>query len=204
MRYQTTPYILLCGLILSMTVWANETNEFALISPCIACHGPNGSSLGLAMPTIAGLNTDTFIDIMEQYQNDERPSTIMGRLAKAYNTTDFEVMAHYFSQQSFVPAIQEVDAQKAKKGQKLHEKYCEKCHERNGTIDQEGTGIIAGQWMTYLQFNLSDFQTGVRSMPKNKKKRFQKMLQQYGEESLEHLLHFYGSQQSRNPIHAHP
>ncbi len=196
-------YLLLfaSGLIISTSVWANKDNGFALVNPCMTCHGPNGSSVGLAMPSIAGFKSENFIEIMEEYQNDERPSTIMGRIAKGYEMEEFEIMANYFAKQPFLHSPQKVDAKKAKKGQKLHKKYCEKCHERNGTLDQAGTGILAGQWMLYLQFSLTDFMTGNRDMPKNKKKRFQKMLHRYGEESLENLVHFYGSRSGR---HANP
>jgi len=165
-----------------------------LVGNCIACHGPAGSSLGPAIPTIAGMSPDTFKEAMKFYQTGERPSTIMGRLAKGYSEKDFEVMADYFSKLTFVRYPQAVDAEKAKKGQALHEEFCEKCHVDNGFTDEDGSSVLAGQWLPYLQFSLADFQAGKREMTKKMKGRLEKMLKVYGEGSLDEIAHFYAGQ----------
>jgi sulfide dehydrogenase cytochrome subunit len=196
MTGKKTRYTLLIamGLMLNPTTWATTSNLSLLVGNCEGCHGPQGSSLGPATPTIAGMAEDTFLDAMEEYQQDERPSTIMGRIAKGYTEEDFKQMATYFRKQPFVRYPQEVDASKAQQGQKLHEEYCEKCHEDNGFTDEDGSSILAGQWMPYLQFSLADFQAGHRKMSKKMKKRLEKMLQAHGEKSLEDIVHFYSSQ----------
>lgn len=196
MTGKKTRYTLLIAtsLILNSSTWAVDSNWSVLIGNCDGCHGPNGSSLGPAIPTIAGMDEETFLEAMVAYQNDDRPSTIMGRIAKGYTEEDFQQMANYFRNQPFVRHLQQFDPQKAKQGQKLHDKYCEKCHEDDGFTDEDGSSILAGQWMPYLQFNLADFQAGTRDMPKKMKKRLQKMIKAHGEASLEDLTHFYGSQ----------
>ena len=196
MTYKNSRYTLLLasGLIFNSVTWANESNLSLLVGNCIGCHGPNGSSLGPATPTIAGMDDETFIEAMEEYKDDGRPSTIMGRIAKGYTEADIKAMADYFSKQPFVRTPQQFDADQAKQGQKLHNKYCEKCHEDGGFTDEDGSSVLAGQWMPYLQFSLADFHSGDRHMPKKMKRRLQKMIKANGEESLEAIVHFYGSQ----------
>jgi sulfide dehydrogenase cytochrome subunit len=192
-----TKYVILfaSGILINPTTWATEINTPPLIvGTCITCHGAGGSSVGPANPTIAGLKSKTFIDIMEEYRDEKRPSTIMGRIAKGYTAENFKVMADYFAKQLIRRYSQQVDAKKVKAGGKHHKKYCEKCHANNGyTESEEGSSILAGQRMPYLQFSLADYYTGAREMPKKMKKRMVKMIKEHGKESLDELVHFYGS-----------
>ncbi|RKZ82523.1 MAG: cytochrome c4 [Candidatus Parabeggiatoa sp. nov. 1] len=165
-----------------------------LVGTCFSCHGYNGSSLGPTTPTIAGLDNDTFVQIMTEYKDGERPSTIMGRIAKGYTGKDFQRMAEYFAKQPFVRYPQLVNTAKVKKGAILHEKYCERCHQDNGYTDYQASGILAGQWMPYLQLSLADFQINARNMPRKMKIQIRKMIKGNGEESINDIVHFYGSQ----------
>jgi sulfide dehydrogenase cytochrome subunit len=195
MKKTNTYTLILAGSLMFNTTGATENGDLLLlVGNCEGCHGPNGASLGPAVPTIAGMKVKTFIEAMEEYQQEKRPSTIMDRIAKGYNSTDFQKMAKYFAQKTFVRYPQTVDPQKVARGSELHYNYCEKCHEDGGYTDEEGSGILAGQWMPYLQFSLVDFHTGVRDMPRKMKKRLQKMVKRHGERSLDDIVHFYGSQ----------
>jgi len=194
MHTKALKYLLLAltGLVLSPTIWADVPP--ILVAPCISCHGPGGSSMGPATPSIAAMDKDLFVEMMEEYQEEEKgkgPSTIMGRIAKAYSEKDFEVMAKYFANQELIRRHQITDPLKVKKGARFHKKYCEKCHEDGG---REGeSGILAGQWMPYLQFSLADFHAGKREMGKKMRRRLKKMVKKHGKDSLEDIVHFYGS-----------
>lgn len=194
MRSKILVYVIiaaLTGLLLNTTTWADSPS--LLVGTCVGCHGPGGSSVGPAIPSIAGMNKKIFIQAMEAYQSEERPSTIMGRLARGYTSTDFQLMAKYFEKQTIVRYSQQVDAKKAENGKKLHRKYCKKCHTKNGFSNKKG--ILAGQWMPYLRFSLVDFHAGVRKTKRGKmEKKLKKMVKYKGEESLEDIIHFYGSQ----------
>ena len=166
-----------------------------LAAQCNGCHGPNGASSGPATPTIAGQSKDLLMEMMEGFASGEIPSTIMGRIAKGYSKEDVAALAEYYSKLKFVPAKQEFDAAAAKEGAKLHEKYCEKCHEEGGKKADEDIAIIAGQWKPYLQFTMADFLGGKREMTKKMKKRVEKLIKSKGEKGLHAVLEFYASQQ---------
>jgi sulfide dehydrogenase cytochrome subunit len=182
------------GLVLgSSAAWAADRSEM-LSFTCVGCHGPNGSSVGPATPNIAELEKETFMDIMKGYQKADRPSTIMTRIAKGYTDEELEAMAGYFSKQKIMRHAQLHDAEKAKRGAKYHDKYCDKCHEDGGQKDEDGCGILAGQWLPYLQFQLEDYHTGKRKMSKKMKKRMKKMVKEQGEGAYDDVAHYYASQ----------
>ncbi len=195
MRYKTAKYalVLATGLMLSAPALASGDSPSLLVGTCISCHGPGGSSVGPATPSIAGMSKKLFVVAMKEYKEDKRPSTIMGRIARGYSTYDFKIMADYFAKQELVRHVQQVDFKQANEGSKLHKKYCKRCHKKAGFANKKG--YLAGQWMPYLRFTLADFQNGERKTRKGKmEKKLNKMLKKKGEESLEKLVQFYGSQ----------
>ena len=166
-----------------------------LANTCAGCHGTNGSSVGPASPTIAGISRDYFIETMKAYQSSKRPSTIMSRIAKGYNDKEIELMADYFSKQPFVRLPQTYDDNAARRGKKLHKKYCEKCHEDGGSSAEDDAGILTGQWGLYLRFTLEDFTNSKRFLEEKKKMRMNKLVEVHGQAGINDLVHFYASQQ---------
>ena len=182
---------------------------------CFSCHGVNGVSQGPATPVIAGISENYIIgamlsykyagdldkasDVLEKHAELEdvrvqpRYSAMMNRIAKAYSLAEIRELAYYFSQKEFIRPKQAYDKDAADKGKKLHKKYCEKCHEDWGTTTDDDVGLLAGQWKQYLTFTLNDFAKGDRGMIKKMKKKMKRMLEKHGDESLEHLAHFYAS-----------
>lgn len=166
-----------------------------LANTCAGCHGTDGASQGPASPTIAGISTEYFEEMMEEFANGEVPSTIMGRIAKGYSEDEIKLMAKFFAEKPFIPAKQNFDAGMVKKGAKLHDKYCEKCHADGASSAEDDSGIMAGQWAEYLQFQMADFQAGHREPPKKMKKQLEKMLEKEGSEGVSALINYYASQQ---------
>ncbi|MGB0126379.1 MAG: c-type cytochrome [Rhodocyclaceae bacterium] len=164
-----------------------------LVNTCVACHGPGGSSQGPATPHIAGLAPDTFIDAMKAYRDGSRPATVMDRIAKGYTENEIELMADYFYRQNPVRLAQPTESDKAKAGEALHKQHCQKCHADNGRKDEDGTGILAGQWLPYLLYSIEDFLAGGRQAPK-KMAAEMKRIRDADPEGLEKLMHFYASQ----------
>jgi sulfide dehydrogenase cytochrome subunit len=163
-----------------------------LANTCLGCHGPGGSSTGPATPTIAVMQSETFVEAMKAYKEGKRPATVMDRIAKGDTEEELEAMSGYFAKQTFVRYPQKVDDKKAAAGKKFHKDNCEKCHAEEGTKDEDGSGVLAGQWLPYLQFQMEDFLAGTREMPKKMKSEVEKV-QKKAPDALESLLHFYAS-----------
>ncbi len=187
------------ALIFSTTAFAEKkkpelltgASTTMLANTCAGCHGGNGASLGPSIPTLAGLSSAYFVEIMEAYKTDEVPSTIMGRLAKGYTTAEFEQMGEYFAKQTFVAAKQDADAAKAEKGAQIHDKYCEKCHSEEGSLADDDSGILKGQWKSYLKAQMMDFHNKDRKAPKKMAKKMKKMLNKEGSAGVDALVEFY-------------
>ena len=187
--------VLTTCLTLESKTFADTPSASMLANTCAGCHGTNGSSVGPASPTIAGISREYFIETMHAYKEGKRPATIMSRIAKGYSDSEIELMADFFSQQPFVRQPQQFDAKKADKGKKLHKKYCEKCHEDAGRSTEDDAGILAGQWEPYLRFSMEDFTSGKREMEKKMKKRVAELQKAHGDDGIDALIHFYASQQ---------
>ncbi len=196
-----SPVRLLFATCLIISGWfsqagAEPTAEM-LANHCAGCHGTHGNSLGPATPSIAAMDNEVFVEVMEGFKSGEIASTIMGRIAKGYTKEDFEKMAGYFKQQTYQPAKQDFDQALAKKGAKLHEKYCEKCHVEGGKplAEEEEYHILAGQWTPYLRYALADFRAERRPIEKKMKAKLEELLKAEGEKGFDALFAFYASQQ---------
>jgi sulfide dehydrogenase cytochrome subunit len=161
---------------------------------CAGCHGTNGNSMGPATPTIAGAGSEYFIDSMMAYKSGERASTIMTRIAKGYTDDEIKAMAEFFAKQPIKRQKQMADSKMAGAGKKLHDKYCEKCHEDGGRAAEDG-GLLAGQWKPYLKYTMDDFMNGSREMPKKMKRKVEKMHKKAGDAGIDQILEYYASQQ---------
>ena len=195
MKYKIyTTLLITCGVVLGGAAAAATPSATMLSNTCVGCHGPNGNSVGPASPTIAGISTEFFMEAMEEYKSGVRPSTIMGRIAKGYSEEEFQLMAGYFSKQQFNrDKDQKINAKMAKNGAKLHKKYCEKCHEDGGRSSEDDAGILAGQWMPYLQYTMTDYLSGNREMTKKMTKKVNALKEHKGDKGFEEFLHYYGS-----------
>lgn len=180
------------GLALAGSATAEIATGEALAITCAGCHGTNGVSAGPATPTIAGLSPDYLVEAMKNYKSGDSYSTIMGRIAKGYGEEEFQAMADFFAKQKFVAANQKV-GDNVKKGKKLHKKYCEKCHSEGGSLAEDDSGILAGQWTPYLKYTLEDLLEGNHPMSKKMKKKLKKMHKKEGKAGTSALLDYYGS-----------
>jgi len=164
----------------------------AMAFTCAGCHGTDGSSVGPSMPAIAGMDPEVFVDAMKAYRQDERNSSIMNRLAKAYSDEQFKEMGWFFASQRLELFPQRYDAALAERGAQLHDEYCEKCHENGGRPGDAGT--LAGQWMPYLEYTMEDFINGKRKWPRKMKRKVDAAIEEAGDDAIPALVHYYGSQ----------
>ena len=170
-------------------------SDAMLANTCAGCHGTGGQSTGPATPTIAGLETDYFIYVMDAYKSGDRVNTIMGRIAKGYSDEEIAQMANHYAKMGYQGMIQTSAGNKARMGAKLHDAYCEKCHEDGGTSVEDTP--LAGQMMPYLQWTIADYLDGHNNPEKKMTKAIDKMLAEHAGMSkmqiAESLTHYYGS-----------
>jgi len=162
-----------------------------LADTCAGCHGTDGASVGPATPNIAGMSETYFTDTMLAFKSGERGSTVMGRIAKGYSEEEIKLMAGFFASKPMASTQQELDAAKVAAGEKLYAKNCSKCHDENGTLADDDAGILASQWLPYLEYSMVDFKAGTTEMPKKMKKKVDKL----SDAELDALLQFFASQQ---------
>lgn len=71
----------------------------SLAANCAACHGTNGNSAGGAIPGLAGMNKDYFVNQLKAFKEGKREATIMQQIAKGYTDMEVAALGDYFSAQ---------------------------------------------------------------------------------------------------------
>ena len=172
---------------------------------CADCHGKDGASTESDVPSIGGLSEQYLLDSIEAYRDGKRPcpesayrggdkkrpKTTMCKLASQLSAADAAQAAKHLAAEPFVKAKQAFDAAKAARGSKIHEQSCEKCHSEGGTLAEDDSGILAGQWMPYLRASFEEFGSGRRPLPEKMKPKFAPLKP----DERDALLHYYASQQ---------
>jgi sulfide dehydrogenase cytochrome subunit len=173
---------------------------------CDSCHGEDGVSAESDIPSIAGASAFVIEEYMFQYVDDarhcreskyrsgdtERPATDMCAIAKELSEDELTEIADYYSSKPWIAAAQEFDAAKAEVGRKVHRKECEKCHSDGGSYADDDAGMLAGQWMPYLEQVFEEYVAGEREMMEDKMKE---KIDALDAESIDALVHYYASLQ---------
>ena len=71
----------------------------SLAANCAACHGTNGNSVGGAIPALAGMNKEYFLNQIKAFKEGKREATLMHQLAKGYSDAEMASLGDYFSAQ---------------------------------------------------------------------------------------------------------
>lgn len=177
------------GLAMAATAYAAPPDAAMLSNACAGCHGTQGGSAGMMMPSLANQSKTAIVEAMKKFKSGERPATVMGRLAKGYTDAEFEAMGDFFSKQKFHPTTQKVDAAKAKKGADLQEANCSRCHLEDGKEGKDDSPVMASQWLPYLQLQMQMYLDGKRKMPEKMAEKVKPL----SKEDLDALMHFYAS-----------
>ena len=176
-------------LAISAMAQAAPPSPAMLSNACAGCHGTHGGSAGLTMPSLASQSKTAIVDAMKKFRSGERPSTVMGRLAKGYTDAEFDAMADFFSKQKLHATNQTLDKAKIAKGASLQEANCGRCHIDDGKEGKDDTPAMASQWLPYMQIQMADYLSGKRKMPEKMEEKVKPM----SKEDLDALLHFYAS-----------
>lgn len=199
-------YLTTLSLALGMFAAVSAAEDLATIAEdCNGCHGDNGVSQWSDVPTIAGVPEYAHADALYFFRDNERPcseseyrqgdtarpaATMCDVVSDLSDETIDEIAAYYF-ELPFVAAQQEFDAGLAAAGQAVHEKLCDMCHSEGGSNPDDEAGILAGQWMGYLENTFAEYASGDRGQDK----AMQKKMDELGDADVTALLHYYASQQ---------
>jgi len=176
-----------------------------IVEDCTGCHGDDGVSQWSDVPTIAGLSEYYHGDQLYLYRDEERPcgdseyrqgdmsGQTSNMCAVTADLTDEQIdaIAVHFSEMPFEAATQEFDATLAAAGQVIHERDCQICHSEGGSVADDDAGILAGQWLGYMETTLAQYRAGEREQPGP----MQEKIDALSDDDIKALLHYYASQQ---------
>lgn len=63
---------------------------------CFACHGPNGVSPA-TIPSLHLMTEKNISEMLRAFKTGQRPSTVMGRHAKAYSDAEIDALASHIA-----------------------------------------------------------------------------------------------------------
>ncbi len=193
MKQTMAGFILLVGLsvVLSTLVIVDATaaDVTGLVEDCLDCHGNAGASKVPGIPIIGGLSAQYIVDSFTAYMDKSRPCNGMCKSTEKLSGEEVKQVADHFASKPFVRANQTFDPGLATKGKRVHALHCKKCHEDGGSSPDDDAGILAGQWMHYMEGQFEDYATGRRYMPKKMKQKMDKI----SGEDTKALIHYYGS-----------
>ena len=95
MRLKALPGLMLALGVAGLPGVAAAQAPFAA-EGCLGCHGPDGRGAAGAAP-IAGRDRAEMVAIMLAFRANERPGTIMGRIARGYTEAEIAAVAEHFS-----------------------------------------------------------------------------------------------------------
>lgn len=184
---------------------ASAADLDAIVENCNGCHGDNGVSQWPDVPTIAGMPEFVHSDALFIYRDNERPcaeseyrqggakgeSTTMCAVVADLSDEIIEAIAAHYAALPFVAAKQGFDAALAAAGETVHKRQCDRCHSDGGSNPDDEAGILAGQWMGYLETTFAEYASGDRGQPNKMKAKMDEL----SAEDVRALIHYYASQQ---------
>lgn len=76
----------------AISAHAQGADPRLLAFSCAGCHGPGGHSPG-TIPSINGRSQAALAEALRGFRAGERPSTVMGRIAKGYSDAEIDAVA---------------------------------------------------------------------------------------------------------------
>jgi len=186
-----------------VSIDATAADIASLITPCEDCHGKDGASQEPEIPSIGGFSAVYISDSLAAYRDQVRPcedvkypagehkgeTTNMCKSAEDLSEEEATLVAEHYAAKPFVRAKQSFDAGLAEIGKGIHDLNCKKCHEDGGSSPDDDAGILAGQWMPYLEDQFEEYAEGERPMPEKMQPKMEKLTA----DDIKALLNYYGS-----------
>lgn len=162
-----TGILLLCLVAAHAQSEERVANEFAtveeIISSCEVCHGENGASTQQQYPILAGQEFYYLYVQLKDFKSGLRAGPIMGPLASALEKDQMQLVAQYFSEQSWPQYDYVTDEKRINASLTIiNAGQCVACH--LGTFHgSSGVPRVAGQHPEYLAKTMLDFKTKSRN-----------------------------------------
>jgi sulfide dehydrogenase cytochrome subunit len=96
MRPKALPGSILALVLFALPLAAQAEAPLAA-EGCLGCHGPEGRGGAPGAAAINGRGQAEMIAILTAFRANERPGTIMGRIARGYTEAEIAAIAEYFS-----------------------------------------------------------------------------------------------------------
>ena len=94
---KSTSGILACALVIGAgAVFAADAPPGA--AACSGCHATNAAA-ETPVPKITGRSADETVKLMAEFRSGEKPSTVMGRIAKGFTDDEIQALATWFAAQ---------------------------------------------------------------------------------------------------------
>ena len=137
--------------------------EPAALATCVACHGKNGVGIDPSYANLGGQNTAYLALQLKGFRSGHRSNLIMNPIAGQLSDQDINALAHWFSEQPLVTAVNG-NPDLVEEGRN-RAAYCHACHGMHGHPVAVEWPIIAGQSAPYIQNQLMAFKQGTRYHP---------------------------------------
>ncbi len=129
---------------------------------CVACHGPEGSSVLPSVPSLAAQPAQFIATQLLMFREGRRNDAQMSPFAKGLSNTDLNNIAAYFAAQKLKPPQTTPDAATMEAGARIAKQFnCTQCHGAT-LLGQQHIPRLAGQQSEYLKAQLRGFRAGTR------------------------------------------
>ena len=129
---------------------------------CDGCHGKNGNSEKMGIPSLTGLDVKYLVSATKYYRDGIRKNKLMKTMVGTLSDTDIEKVAFFYATQlpssgKAVPKSDFAAGEKISAG-------CTSCHGEGGISKTPGTPSLAGQDASYLAAATLEYARGIRNI----------------------------------------
>lgn len=180
------------SIIVISLISAQYTTADELIESCNQCH----DGIKKDIPVIEGISSFALEQSLLAYVDGSREArpydgmdmkSIVANLSEA----EFKKIIDHYPSKKFTPIKQAFDAELASKGKALHESYCSRCHTEGGSLADDDSSILSGQWKGYLIDEMNNYKNGSRIGDK----KMTEAMKPLSDEHIKALAEYYASQQ---------
>lgn len=136
----------------------NATSGKELAAGCAGCHGEDGNSQDVKIPSLAGQNASYLVSAINSYrEKGSRDQSDMKGIAQELDKSAIKNLSQYFSQ-----LTPEKSSLRTLEGPDVLSQKCDRCHGENGSHPDPEIPRIGGQKQTYLVNALKAYRKGDR------------------------------------------